>query len=225
MELTTPGAVYSPDGAEVPCYDGPCYYIECADLGVAPSPADGSYAPGGSFYLEVILSYDAEDADPDGKMSAFQVTLTGCDGMNLQAPVTGGLGAIYALNYLGALNVLSGRPALPNNGWAQTGTMVSWPGGPLPQAGPDPVGGNHDMLASTEAGSGLGTTPGMAVWAVLDKPDCQDFVCCCITGEDVSMGDSNTEPIDVTLIPLCILPEPATALLLLAGLPLLRRRR
>lgn len=105
-------------------------------------------------------------------------------------------------------------------GWnprSDVATLVA--AGDLPMAGsPD------DEIHSTATSA----TSGLAAYLVFQKPDPCQQQCCCIYEHPTSnayVTDTNDLPMDVTVIPLCITPEPAAGLLLLAGLPWLARRR
>ena len=208
ISIETPGSVYDPTGDCVT--GGPANVIDCNDLQL-----NGS----GNWYLDMYV--DCSDT-----MSAFQLTLgSNCDDICLLAMETL-MGNV--LNYAGAYSNYASRPGIPDNGWAQAADLVVQPTpGCLPMGGPDPVGGNHDMLMTLN--SGPMAVSGIVAWLEMLPVACIDPYCCCIyetppiTG--ASVGDSAFDPAAVSVIPLCITPEPASALLLLLGVPLLRRRR
>jgi hypothetical protein len=201
IEITTPGAQLG-----VGCQGQEAYVIEWCDL---PSP---------TFYVDIYVS-----STDVGGMSAFQLTLTGCDGLNLHAATT-----YYGnvLNYAGqyAANSERGGDGFADKGWDMVNALA-WSAQSLPMAGPP-----AEQVGTVNAGAGVFGQNGWAAWAKLDTPTepCEELPCCCIDAADLGMGDSNFDGLplaNIQVIPLCILPEPATALLLLAGLPLLRRRR
>jgi hypothetical protein len=209
ISITTPGAVFTPGGG---CQGQDANVIHCDQLDDL-------------FYIDVEL-YLSDD--PKG-MSAFGVTLAGCDGL-CYAQMLKGAGQV--LNYCGYYSYLSPRAGQPDSGWAMS-TVVAYriAAGCLPMAGP-PL----DEIGTANAGEGLGYPvpwgqDGLAAWLQADKSTLNCDECCCITaGADVGttayIGDSEFRNVDqLTIIPLCIIPEPASLLLLLGALPFLFRRR
>ncbi len=204
ISIETPGSVYDPNGhccPQAPMQDA--NVIDCNDLQL-----NGD----GNWYLDIVITCD----DPAG-MSAFGITLgSNCDLCYLGMEEMMG----NILNYCGAYSAYASRPGMPDNGWSQ-GDGIQIMAGCLPMAGPpdDQVGTIYDTAMAQN---------GLAAWLEMLPVVCVDPFCCCIgacpPGSAV-VGDSNFMACDVTLIPLCITPEPASALLLLVGLPLLRRRR
>ena len=69
-----------------------------------------------------------------------------------------------------------------------------------------------------------GASSGFVLWFDLTAPATEAGVNTRIVLDDLYAGDLDYQPLDMTSEPL-VLPEPASALLLLGGLPLLRRRR
>ncbi len=205
ISIETPGSAFVAGGG---CQGQDANVIDCDALEL-----NGS----GNWYLDIVVSC----SDTSG-MSAFGITLGSDCGDICYLDMEEMMGNI--LNYCGAYSGYASRPGMPNNGWSQAdGIRVM--AGCLPMAGPpdDTVGTIYGTAPATD---------GLAAWLEMTPLTCP--VCCCIgacppdTGAYV--GDSGYERCEVgygnlTVIPLCITPEPASALLLLVGLPLLRRRR
>ena len=166
------------------------------------------------FTIEIIINSD----DTTG-MTAFGVTMTSnCEGIQHAAMETTWIppyGPLLIENYNGA------------NGWAKAnGTNVG--AGTLPMAGPptEEVGTINIGDVTYPVPDYIWGANGMAAWLELTlSGDPCDFICCVIDGMDAYVGDSAFDAMDVTVVPLHIVPEPASAVLLLLGLPFLRRRR
>jgi len=196
LSLTTPGAALV--GGE--------YQIQYADVA-------------GGFDIQVML--DSTDATG---MSSFGLVLVGDSGFVLDAP------NIDAYPVLGNYNAA--------NNWVNNYESGAgyWLDGPLPMGAP-----TGDYYAGTiYKGTVAVPPPPKTYWGLnglaltmhisaLPADPTQEYVIG-VAPEGTYVGDSsfaNAVPGDGTLsvIPLRILPEPVSALLLLAGLPLLRRRR
>lgn len=218
ISIRTPGSTFVPGGG---CDGIDANVIECVDLLEAN--------PDGTFYVDIDVSCFTPGPDPQPVgMTAFQITLAGCDGLNLSAPVTMMTNVLnYAGTYAGwvGINPRAGD-GFANRGWSMTDGL-QWAAGPLPMGGPP---ANQVGCINMPAAP---ATNGWAAWAEVSTTGLSCPTCCCIGARqeltsDVGMGDANFDGLpraNITVIPLCIIPEPATALLLLAGLPLLRRRR
>ena len=162
----------------------------------------------GPFYLDIMI-----EGATDANLTAFQLTLTGPANIVL-APASTLFG--NTLNYAGQYaNYAARAGGFASLGWDMSATgSVVFPGGPLPQAGPP-----ADIVGTIPAGTTA--SQGWVAWVQLDGALPGDV----ITATGVAIGDSDFQPMTVEVIPLRITPEPTSMLLLLAGLPLLRRRR
>ena len=201
ISITTPGAVYDPTGN---CLDPgqPANVIDCNDVATP-------------FYLDIEIT-----CSDTGGMSAFGITLDSNCELGYLA-MENAMGNI--LNYCGQYTTYSSRSGMTDQNWSQAdGAELA--AGTLPMAGPT-VG--EEVGTICEGGDNpTYALDGLAAWLVMDPLDCEGFVCCCIDeGLTAYVGDSEYQPCDLTVIPLCITPEPASALLLLLGLPFLPRRR
>jgi len=159
-----------------------------------------------AFTLNVML----DSNDPVG-MSAFQVTLTGNSGFAYKTALRQS-GLVKNYNF--------------DLGWDQANGL-RWAAGNLPMPGPpsNQVGtigqGFDDDPETFDYGQ-----DGLAAYVEFTAKPPKDVYE--ISGIGIAVGDSQTpapQPMVVTLIPLLITPEPASALLLLGALPMLRRRR
>ena len=164
------------------------------------------------FYVDIDVQCD----DGSG-MSAFFLTLTGPSSLVL-APAETFYGNI--LNYAGTYATGASRNSgFADLGWDQSlAGACAFLGGPLPQGG-----GPLDWFQTIYADpTPVFASNGWAAWGELSGTVTPGMV---IGGTDEGVGDSDFAAANVTLVPLNIVPEPAGVLLLLAGLPFLRRRR
>ena len=202
VKLSTPGAVFTPGGG---CSGEDAYVIACEDL------------TAGTFDLNIDITCD----DPGG-MTSMQMTIQGCDGLAYSAAqVLMG----NALNYAGTYAAMAGRAGFVNLGWDQaTASSLAWAAGSLPMPGPPAQQVGTICMYDAEFNA-IPASNGWAAWMEFVTPDCEDFVCCCMVAPDAYVSDVTFSPTDITVVPLCITPEPASVLLLLLGAPFLRRRR
>lgn len=151
--------------------------------------------PGGVLPANSYVDIYVSCTDPVG-MSAFQVQLTGPDGL------------CYAGSGSGGYNPMNSDP----RGW-QPWPRGCFPPGPIVGAFCDsgwevPYGFNGWAASVRMLGAApVGSTFGVINPAIVDH------------------NENSAAPANITVRPLMITPEPASALLLLVGLPLLRRRR
>ena len=168
-----------------------------------------------TFYVDILVTSD----DPLG-MSAFGITLTDRSGELSYAGMEVLAGRV--LNYCGQYSDQASRPGMPDNNWSQP-DGAHLPAGTLPMGGP-PVG--EEIRTANEPG-GL-ARDGLAVWLEFDVPPPPYEDSYTIAPSDdwpAYVGDSGLGPMNLTVIPLrFMVPEPASVLLLLGGLPLLHRR-
>jgi hypothetical protein len=201
FSISTPGAVYNPVSE--------MNEILFEDLA------------GPNFYVDISI----DSTDPSG-MSAFGITLTSnCPIEHLAMESYFG----NALNYQGSYASYSTRGGVDRN-WsmATPADAILIPAGTLPMDGPLVL-----EEISTINETGTFALNGLAVWMEMVKPldpvDCIIDARYGIVGNPdyvPYVGQSDFQPHSVSVIPLhVIVPEPMGALLLLAGLPLLRRRR
>lgn len=197
-----------------------------ADMGTHWEIAAGDLADigGGMFYLDIELS----STDAAG-MASFGITLD-------SNPTKLAYGAVTNNDYTGYYSNYSTRfygfgPG-PRNGWDNL-NAAGLAAGTMPMPGP---------LANGEVGTinqqdNLPTytfeyaVAGLGGWVSVEIPDGSTTVTIGpAAGETPYVGDHDFQTMDtafgnLNVKPLVITPEPVSALLLLLGLPLLRRRR
>ena len=176
--------------------------------------ADYTPAPGETFRVDVNITADAP-------MSAW-----GCEpidsldaGYTVAATVLGGYYGNLAMNYS---DDPPGPPVVNLQGWDTNSfaSAKSWPAGVVNDLN---LGAPTDFRPGSAAVNlAAGATSGFAVYFMLTAP--ASDVETVILLEDVFAGDLAFNAMEVTYDPLN-LPEPTSLVLLLAGLPLLRRRR
>ena len=206
ISLETPGSSYDPTGN---CQTGgEANVIDCNDLDL-----NGS----GNWYLDIMVS----SSDPNG-MASFSITL----GSPNCTPGYLGVETMMSnvLNYCGQYANYASRPGMTDQGWDMP-NGVQFAAGSVPMAGPP-----DDTVGTITLGEEPFAQNGQAAWLEMLPLDCIDPFCCCIDESggyyNVGLSDySNVRPENVQISPLCITPEPASLLLLLVGLPFLRRRR
>ena len=180
---------------------------------------------GGAWFLDIVITGDEEQGDDlVSGMSAFAITLNGPAALTYQA-----MEDFYGLqvnNYAGSPVPVphSLRPVVPDNNWSNVPADCSLIlAGALPMAGPpaDEIGTIHEQDLD---GTVHFAQNGLAAFLVMDGI-APDFAGAINDGGTAYVGDSLYQPTNLTVVPLSIVPEPVSALLLLIGLPLLRRRR
>lgn len=173
--------------------------------------------PGGTMAAPFYVDIDASCTHPEG-MCSFELRLTGPEGMAYAASAKGGK------NYCGYYPMAEGRGTV-DHGWDQPNS-VSWNAGTMPAPG-SPFN-MYPMIGTINQGLGYDVYWGVNGWAAWIKITSPVPAGSIIGGINQGIGDANFDGLlesNITVRPLWIVPEPVSALMLLAGLPLLRRRR
>ena len=166
-------------------------------------------APGETFRVDVNITADrAMDA------WGMQPSDSADAGYQIAASIIGGMYSNIAMNYVDA-----GPPFSNTAGWdVFSASAKAWPAGDL-----------NDLQVTAQVRPGtLGTPTAGSGWALyfdLTAPAAEGLATTIVL-DDLYAGDEQHSPFDqMTYDELVLTPEPVSALLLLAGLPLLRRRR
>ena len=170
-----------------------------------------TYAPalGETFRVDVDITADrAMDAWGMQPRDSADV------GYEIAASVIGGMYSNIAMNYVDV-----GPPWANAANWdVNMASAKAWPAGNL-----------NDLQVTAQVRPGTLGKPtasqGWAMYFMLTAPSSESVITNIVL-DDLYAGDDTHEGFDVmTYDPLVLTPEPVSALLLLAGLPLLRRRR
>ena len=172
---------------------------------------------GGKFYLDIMVS----STDPEG-MSAFGITLD-------SNPEKLAYDTISQWDYAGLDAGNSTRPGMPNNNWSNL-DAYSIPAGVMPMPGPP----YQEIGTIYQQNPFAFTLNGLASWVAVGIPtgDANVTIGPSADAPQPYIGDHLFETMapsppfnNLTVKPLVITPEPVSTLLLLLGVPFLRRRR